>query len=236
MVDLPVGREIYEKQRDYWTPQRIELCTWFTKNAPSLGELYAGALEMVFREDFPGRVRFVSHAVREIRNRLPDVIAGPEKGTQIQYKNRLDEIAKVWERYGFPLDGSLPTIVTASDALPSSDDVPIPREIYCKIASLVSDHAKTRKTVRESAQNLFQAIDPKNRISEATLRPRIMHWIDSTEWFVARAHDQAKVDANIGADQLKVYFETFERTLSAMVSEFFKTVEELDAILEEANS
>lgn len=236
MVDLPVGREIYEKQRDYWTPQRIELCTWFTRNAPSLGELYAGALEMVFREDFPGRVRFVSHAVREIRNRLPDVIAGPERGTQLQYKNQLDKIAQVWEKHGLPLDGSLPTKITPSDALPSSDDIPIPREVYCKIANLVSDHVKMRITVRESAQHLFQAIDPNNRVSEATLRPRIEHWINSTEWFVQRAHDRAEVDANIGADQLKNYFEIFERTLSAMVSEFFKTVEELDAILEEANS
>ena len=30
-----------ERQIDnYWTKKRIELCKWFEKNAPSLGELY----------------------------------------------------------------------------------------------------------------------------------------------------------------------------------------------------
>jgi len=236
MDDLPVGEVGYHEQPDYWTQQRIELRAWFKRNAPSLGELYEGALEMVFREDFPGRVRFVSHAVREIRNRLPDVIAGPKAGARLDYVGQLDKIVGVWEKHGLPLDGSLPTKVTSSDSLPSSNDVPVPREVYNMMAKLVSDHARTREKPREAAKRLFQAIDPNNSASEATLRPRIDHWIKSTEWFVQRVHDRGKIDAYIGAEELKERFEIFERALSAMVREFFKTVEELDAILEEANS
>lgn len=236
MSDPPVGEVRYREQPDYWTQQRRELRAWFERNAPSLGELYEGALEMVFREDFPGRVRFVSHAVREIRNRLPDVIAGPKTRGRLDYVSLLDKIAEVWERHGLPLDGSLPAKVTSSDTLPSSNDVPIPLEVYNMIVGLVSNHVQTRESFRETVKRLFQAIDPNNSASEATLRPRIEFWIESTKWFVKRVHDRGEIDTHMDADKLQERFEIFERALSSMVREFFKTVEELDAILEEANS
>jgi len=212
------------------------LRSWFKRNAPSLGELYEGALETVFRENLPGRVRFVAHAVREIRNRLPDVIAGPKVSNPLQYKDRLDDIANAWKKVGLRLDGSLPIKVTEASSLPSNSDVPLPYPVYKKVAELVRDHVRARETPREAAKRLFQAIDPNNRASEVTLRPRIEHWIESTEWFVKRAHDRGKTDAEMGGEELKERFEIFESALSALVREFFKTVKELDAILEEANS
>ncbi len=221
---------------NYWMQLRKDLCSWFERNAPSLGELYEGALEMVFRENFPGRVRFVAHAVREIRNRLPDVIAGPKAGGRLDYTSRLDDIVKAWKKYGLPLDGSLPTRVNEAEPSPSSRDVAIPRAIYKKVARLVMGHEETREKPRDAARRLFQAIDPNNAASEATLRPRVEHWIQSTEWFVKRAHDRGSTDAEMGGEELKKCFEAVEYALSAMVMEFFRTVEELDAILEEANS
>ena len=231
---------------DYWTSLRKDLRSWFKRNAPSLGELYEGALEMVFRENFPGRVRFVAHAVREIRNRLPDVIAELKAGGPLQYKKRLDDIAEIWERHGLPLDGSLPMKVNESEPLPSSSEVSIPLPVYKEVANLVKDHVTTREKPRDVARRLFQAIDPNNAAFQAidpnnaaskkTLEPRIKNWIESTEWFVERVHDRGKTDSEMGGGELKRRFEIFEYALSAMVREFFKTVEEIDAILEEANS
>jgi ribosomal protein L25 (general stress protein Ctc) len=218
----------------YWNETRRELRAWFERNAPSLGELYEGALRMVFDEKFPGRVRFVSHAVREIRNRLPDVIAG-YKSEPLEYKNRLDEISKLWEKSGLPLDGAIPIKVTGKE-LPLTTKVPIPIEVYRKVSKLIRDHIQTREKPKEAAQRLFQAIDPKNKDAEGILRPRIDHWIKITEWFVERAHERGATDDKMGADELKERFEIFEAALSAMLREFFKTEDELDAILEEANS
>jgi len=219
---------------DYWNEMRKELRAWFERNAPSLGELYEGALRMVFDEKFPGRVRLVSHAVREIRNRLPDVIAGYKSGL-LSYKNRLDKIAEIWERYGLPLDGSLPIKVTKQES-PLTTEVPIPIKVYRKIAKLICDHIQTREKPSEAAKRLFQAIDPKNEKAEGILRPRIDHWIEVTEWFVKRAHERGATDDEMGADELRERFEIFEAALSAMLREFFKTEDELNAILEEANS
>jgi len=221
---------------NYWTPLRNDLRSWFQRNAQSLGELYEGAVEILSQERFPGRVRFVAHAVREIRNRLPEVIAGPKAGGTLQYKNRLDDIASAWKKARLPLDGSLPTRESQAGPLPPNHDVGIPLRLYKKLATLVGEHLRTRERPNEAAKRMFEAIDPNNRASEATLRPRIEHWIKSTEWFVKRAHDRGKTDAEMGGDQLKKNFEVFEAALSAMVRDFFKTVDDLDEILEEANS
>lgn len=221
---------------NYWTDDRKELRSWFDRNAPSLGELYAGAVYILFSDGFPGRVRFVAHAVREIRNRLPDAIAGPKKSNPLQYVNRLDVIGKKWQQEGFPIDGSQPFKVMADDALPATTDIPIPRSLYSKIALLVREHIQAREKPYEAARRLFQAIDPNNQDAEATLGPRIQQWLECTRWFVKRAHDNGSTDDQVDAQEMQMQFENFEATLFALVRGFFKTLEELDEILEDANS
>jgi len=221
---------------NYWTDVRKELRSWFDRNAPSLGALYEGALYILFCDGFPGRVRFVAHAVREIRNRLPDAISGPKTSKRLDYVSRLDTLARKWQQAGFPIDGSQPVKVIADDALPATTDIPIPRALYSEIASLVRDHIQTREKPSDAARRLFQAIDPNNQDAEATLKPRIQQWLECTTWFVARVHDNGSTDDQIDAKEIQRRFEIFETTLSALVRGFFKTLEELDEILEEANS
>ncbi len=221
---------------NYWTDDRKELRSWFGRNAPSLGALYEGSLYILFSDGFPGRVRFVAHAVREIRNRLPDVIAGPRQSRSLQYKNRMDQLCKKWEEANLPMDGSLLVSLSEENELPKTTDVPVPVPVYQEVARLVRDHKASRETRRDAAKRLYEAIDPNNQMAEELLRPRINHWIKVTEWFVARAHDNGLTDDEIDLQELKNRFEIFERAMSAMVCEFFKTVEELDEILEEANA
>ena len=97
-MELPAPPE------NYWTEQRRDLLSWLQRNAPSLGELYEGSLIMIHNHDFPGKTRLIAHAVREIKNRLPDAIAGPKTATRLQYKNRLDDIVGDWQKSGLSLD------------------------------------------------------------------------------------------------------------------------------------
>lgn len=210
---------------------------WFRRTAESLGELYEGALGILFSEvAFPGRVRFVAHAVREIRNRLPDVIAGPKEGGQLQYVNRMDQLCDIWKGEGLPEDGTLPVSVLGKDSPPTALDVPVPRRVYVEVAGLVRDHLRAREKRAEAARRLFEAIDPNNQSAEAMLRPRVQHWLEVTEWFVRRAHDNGLTDADCGAPDLQERFEIFEIGLLALTTPFFEGLRELDEILEDANS
>src|SRR5712691_4920516 len=71
-------------QNSCWTAKRRGLLTWLERVAPQLACLYAGAVAMAANHEFPGRVVFVWHAIREIRNRLPDFLAGEVASSYVQ--------------------------------------------------------------------------------------------------------------------------------------------------------
>jgi len=85
-------------QAGYLTNARLELSEWMRRYAPSLAELYLGAVELVFGRPIPGRVTLICHAVREICNRLPGGVTGVEGGGTFAYALKVEEIAKEWER------------------------------------------------------------------------------------------------------------------------------------------
>ena len=218
---------------NYWTKQRIELKTWFQRNAPSLGELYEGALIILHTDNFPGRIRFLAHAVREIMNRLPDVIAGVES-SRINYVNLLDNIVPHWNEARFLGDGGALKTITNDEQLESSD-VLIPRKLFRKISNLINIHVQGREKRFDKATRLYEAIGSGNQHLGDSLRPIVIQWITETEWFVGKAHDSGLQDNTVSKEELRKHFDLFERSLGAIIQGFFKTIEGLDEILEEAN-
>lgn len=220
----------------YWTRERNELVDWFMRNAPSLGELYQGAVRLLFADPpIPGCSRFIAHAVREISNRLPEVLTGLRIG-RLDYVNRCDELVKLWEREGLPLDGSIPVSINEADSELPSGTVPLPHKVYFKVAQLLKDHKETRKKPIEKASTIFSELAPENRDFIDAMRPVLLQWIELGKWAAKYAHDSGQTDAELLSGAFQRNFESFERTLASLIRQFFATVEELDAILEEANS
>jgi hypothetical protein len=60
--------------------------------------------------------------------------------------------------------------------------------------------------------------------------------LDVTGWFMGKAHDNGSQDKDVAPEELSRRFELFEATLGALARGFFKTIEGLDEILEDANS
>jgi hypothetical protein len=221
----------------YWSRARLELLGWLRRNAPSLAELYEGSVRLVFETPLPGWTRFVAHGVREIRNRLPGVISGERGSTRLDYTNRMDDIAKAWKRAGFTTDGTIPTIHDSQGSVQTpSPEVPLPRRVVLLVAKLVSDHEKTRQRPTEAAMRLFEGLAPENQQIRNTLRPIVMQWLEITGWFQQKVHDSGVADTELDAGELRKRFELFELTLAGLVRGFFTTSDELDEILEEANS
>ncbi len=224
-------------EKTYWTPARQELHAWLYRNAPSLAELYEGTVRLLNDSILPGHVRFVSHAVREIRNRLPDVISGAKGDGQLQYKNRMDDLSKAWQKAGFSIDGLLlSSFLSDGTNISPSPDIQIPRDLFIKIATLIKDHETTRTKPEDTAIRLFEACAPENHQSRDTLRPVIIQWLEVTNWFEKRNHDSGRVDADCDSIELRRQFDLFESALGALVRSFFSTTDELDGILEDANS
>jgi hypothetical protein len=146
----------------YWNSRRRELESWLARYSPDLVDLYRGALQILFQPEFPGRLRFVSHAVREIRNRVPDLITGT-KPKHVEYRNICDGILKQWTRAALPLDGTVPASVPTANA--STASVGIPKQIYVQIARLMKEHFDGRETNKQRAKRMYQALIPEGALT-----------------------------------------------------------------------
>lgn len=222
-------------QNPYWTPVRVELHQALSAVSASLAELYQGAVLMLYSHPIPGRMRFIAHAVREIRNRIPDEIAGRASSGPIQYENSLDNISKLWSKSGL------------SDVEEDNDfcDEPVkgnfkkrelPGRLFRAIEKLIRQHNQSRLTRRDQAKRLFLACGSETDKNLASIGPVIEQWLEITEWFVKNVHDSGKIDGTFDEKILVQKFEIFELTLLSLLGEFFSAAsDQLDEILAEAN-
>lgn len=209
---------------------RLELVAWLQRNAPSLAELYEAALLMLHQRS-PGHVRLIAHSVREIRNRLPEYVSKVKSGGRLDYTGRIDEISKIWIRVGL-----LPSELTATELPPMETTEAVPREAAEPIRKLLRDHQLARAKPADTARRLFTSAAPENTEHIETLEPVVRHWIGVTDWFMRRAHDDGRCDGECPRDELERQFALFEKTLMAIVRQFYTAVDQLDQILEDANS
>ncbi len=205
---------------------RVELFEWLSVRAPPLAELYKGALRMLCHESpFPARGRYIAHSVREIRNRLPDFIAGPKGGGRLDYTTKMDGVSALWKKRG----------VTTTGAPPKTPVMSIPMDICVMVEALIVEHDAAREKPAQTAERLFAACAPESSANRANLVPQIQLWLDVTRWFEKRAHE-AGMGATTDWTDLVVQFELFEKVLMALSRGFFETTKELNEILEDANS
>jgi hypothetical protein len=220
-----------------WTQERLEIKAWLARIRPSLAELYEGAVHLLFQVSVPGYARFVAHAVREIGNRLPDLIANDTSRTRTEYKEQLDRILPEWKKAGLPIDERIAVPVTPGD---STEARPagflIPTELAFLFAKLVADHTKVEGRRRGNAEKLFIGLQSENKESPRAIGPAIDHWLATIDRFVEITHDKGATDAELDGRQLRENFQLFELALMTITRPFFSTTDLLDEVLEDTNA
>ena len=219
-----------------FTENQMIIIAWFRRNAPSLGELFEGAIRLLYEIRLPGYTRYISHSVREIRNRIPEVLAGIKGGDQLQYKNRMDSLAKKWSNSVLKREDDGMSL-TQDSAKPSDEEIyiSIPIEIYGEIDKLIHDHVGVSATRKVAAKKLFQAASDAKVENVGSLDPTIRNWLEITDWFMSYVHDSGDIDSTIDINYMKRQFKRFETMLNVLVGHFFSTTDELDEILRETN-
>lgn len=86
----------------WWTGERVRLYRWLQRTAPELADVYVGGLRILMDETFPGRVHLAAHAMREIANRLRDVLSGIDARPP-RYEDQVAQIRKRWEAERLPV-------------------------------------------------------------------------------------------------------------------------------------
>jgi len=192
----PIARPTDEAvvEADCWTPRRREVLSWLRRNAPALSDLYEGAVLLLYVHPIPGQLRFVAHAVREIRNRLPGMLS-KLKASKFDATSRLDALVTAWSGENLPTDGSFPEGFRRAERGQKPNPVAIPVSLYRMVAKILRDHAAGRERKEETALRLFEAVAPENKELGVHITPIVEQWIAVTEWFVQTTHESGRGDA-----------------------------------------
>jgi hypothetical protein len=201
-----------------------KIIDWLKQVHTGLAELYDGAVQLLNEEGFPGRGRFICHAVRDIRNELPDAVAGKATSPRLDYRREIDKLARAYGRAGL---GSV-----REPTEQGQDGQWVGRDVLAPLQEIVQKHKGVRNTKVENAKRWLIALDPENKQLEQGLVPVVEKWIEETEWFVERAHEGKEIDEG----ELVQRFRAFEDVLQSLVGYFYEGLQELEELVAEANN
>jgi|GEM_PF-966412 len=191
-----------------------------------LANLYEGAAKLFTDGGFPGRERFICHAVREIGNRLPQAVGGGTAREYLQYNKEVEGLAGVWEGRG--LAG---VHIGGDREAPTDATVGVPVEVAVMVERLVEKHRAVLGRRKHNAKQLFLSLEPENEKFTASLLPVVGQWLDITKWFGERAH----VGSDINPDELASYFEKFETVLDSLGSYFYEGLDHIEKMVSGLN-
>lgn len=218
--ELPAERGATAWSKD---ARRQQLLRWFRATAPSLSDAYAGAVLMIEDVAFPGRLSFVAHAVRDILNRLPEVLDPQVQQPQIDYVQSCDRMLAMW-----PGLGQLGQV--QQQAL---EPVLIEYGLAVIIHDLLERHRGSRR--RPSKAELLFRILMRNDPSGGDVNRRLVADLRDTQaWFMRHTHLRVN-PIECSEEDLKTWFRSFELMLHSFVGEFYTATEELDSVLDKAN-
>lgn len=210
------------------TPRRQELFSWFKRNAPSLCKPYEAAVRLLDSPDFPARVHLMGHLVRDIANRLPDILEGTTSN-RVEYASKMDSIARLWQKHFHPK--------ADYSQVPASPDISakgLPSKIFEKLDDLIADHRDSRERPNRQERLFLSGITPEVDSLEI-LRPQIKQFEKICEWFMGKTHLPNKVKDPTPEDELRRKFENFEQVILGIKGQFFTNIGELDEILQDTN-
>jgi len=220
----------WDTSRPWWLPERAALHRWLQQNAPGLAPVYQAGLLMAMDETFPGRVWFVAHAIREIRNRLPDALAGEIASTRTNYMDLAEEIRVRWIDEGLPDDGSSPLAGRSVPSASGAERFEVSAALLTAVAELMAGHTNATENNEQRARRLFEAVGGPSPPSYV-----VKSWLKGTRWANKYAHVRNKPLPLEVEAELADNFVAFEASLLAISNRSYENMDALDELLDSAN-
>jgi|GEM_PF-6221355 len=218
-----------------WDAQRERIYSWLRdQGGRGFAEAFKGAALLMHLKP-PAYVRFVCHALRDITNGLPAVIAKTER-KQVQYHQLMDQILAQWTIERLPRGPIAITNVALEQQVSGRfEEVTISAALVEKFATLVNEHEQGRARGKENPLSFLETSIP-----EIAGRADLLE-IPRAQWKALQA--DAQQDAHENGNGCSVedeaacanLFARFESLLASIAGSYYLSLENIDAILEEAN-
>lgn len=156
---------------------------------------------MTLEPEFPGRVHFVAHAIREIMNRLPDAIDdGGKSFHRTNYNELVNDIDNCWK------EGELPTA-----------------DCRKAVEILLREHQITDTKNRDKAQKLYRTFT-QSEPSSLTIDT----WMQTRKSSEKRVHVRNSLMDSGDDKEIVETFEELERILQFLLSNPYEDMDELE--------
>ncbi len=221
-----------EMTEEWWNPDRAGLRSWLDRKAPHLAPLYLAALRMAMDERFPGRVHFIAHAIREIKNRLPDALDGALERPKSKYPKYVGKLCEQWAEEGLAADGSGPSIDEPAEVALTEADRLVSPAFISAVGRLVAHHTELEASRDALRMPRFEAL--------AGPGPHPQHvwkdWRDASRFAEQFAHARNETLPASADEEWTANFLAFERFLMVISKRAQENIADLDELLREANS
>jgi hypothetical protein len=167
---------------------------------PVIAGLYEGARRMIDEPQRPGRAAFIAHAVREIRNRLPDPFNPREK--PVSYPKHLKSVRAQWD----------PVLIALKAAGDTGSAVPVPIGVVRELTALLDKDAEIPGKVKERFLRMCAAVSGEEVHWAGNMR-LAQEWNDIQVQDIAHSSDTPEHDASAVAafrKQESIIFTVFE--------------------------
>jgi hypothetical protein len=216
------------------SPEQEQIASMLGQEAPPLQDVYIAGVRMLADTSFPGRIKFICHAGRDICTSAP-LILGIERSRRADTIVILKEIEEVWREYGLDRIGAPSSLQGPPDPSVLASDVSIPPHIFRMLQSLIKEYRLGKINRTEQTFSFLKKIAPEVGSQNELLAPQFAAWDSLREWFQEHAH--AGVEMQTWAEEeLQSRFALLEKFLLAVNQTFYEGVGDLDEILAQANS
>lgn len=210
----------------WWSSLRSELHQWFKERAPSFADGYFASVQILNSSNFPARVHFICHAIRDIYRNLPASL-----GLKVQarpsevFPNMVKDLVKICDAH--------PAELIEHGA--SQSMYAIAPKVF-KQGEKIVKKSKQMSDQPTIGQQLAIALFRSQERGDEFIEPRVMELFDSEyKFFVARAHLVSSIDRVPSDEGLVEHFERFEKAFHSIVGPYFSSKEKLDVILQDTN-
>jgi hypothetical protein len=212
------------------TDRQAIILQWLAKAYPHAGRMFESALWIAESNNIPCRARMIAHAYREICSELMNRYS---PNSRDELRPLLDDLADQIQSFTQPA-----ALGPASSPPVQRDPAPIavPQAFIDSAQRVVTVHLAA-STGRERALAVFRGIGQRAGATAPEVIPTAERWFLMSKFFVARAHDRKNDDGPLLlGDEFKGESEFFEATLQSFAASAIDNLNELDAILEDANA
>lgn len=211
------------------TARQQTILAWLGRAYPSAADLFTSGLRVREDTELPCRIRLMAHAFRE----LCIVINNQHSSNSRDFEPLLYAMEKEYRSLNYEPTPLAPPLEAASQ-VPKDGSVAVPGAFMLSVAKVVESRG-SRLSGRERARIALQAMSGASG-RQADVTPTATRWHDMYSYFVGRAHAHDADSGGTDPTALDHELQFFEETLESFAQPAITNLDELDVILESANS